>query len=301
LVEPNKPFVKRNIFALGKPMRAWRKIWLDSLQLRVTRLQFMKVLINGICGFVGNALARRIKAAKPTADVFGVDNLMRLGSEANRRLARYGIRVFHGDLRCASDVDALAAADWVIDAAANPSVLAGFDSVPARGNLPVSLYGSTKLASERLALEYGATCGFPVWINRCGVVAGAGQFGTAEQGIFSFWLHAWRARRHLRYIGFGGKGLQVRDAFHPDDLADFVLKQLEYSGSDRPLICNLAGGIRNSISLLELSDWCAARFGPRKVISDGKERPFDIPWVVLDSRRATEAWAWELNRPMRQS
>ena len=88
----------------------------------------MKVLITGICGFVGNALARRIKAAKPAAGVFGVDNLMRLGSEANRRLARHGIRVCHGDLRCASDVEALAAADWVIDAAANSSVLAGFDS-----------------------------------------------------------------------------------------------------------------------------------------------------------------------------
>jgi len=70
---------------------------------------------------------------------------------------------------------------------------------------PLSLYGSTKLASETLALEYGAAYGFPVWINRCGVLAGAGQFGTAKQGIFLFWLHAWHSRRPLRYIGFGGK------------------------------------------------------------------------------------------------
>ena len=55
---------------------------------------------------------------------------------------------------------------------------------------PVSLYGGTKLASECLALEYGAAFGFPVWVNRCGVLAGAGQFGTAEQGIFSYWMHA---------------------------------------------------------------------------------------------------------------
>ena len=40
---------------------------------------------------------------------------------------------------------------------------------------PVSLYGSTKLASEVLATEYGAAFGFPVRINRCGVLAGAGQ------------------------------------------------------------------------------------------------------------------------------
>jgi len=73
---------------------------------------------------------------------------------------------------------------------------------------------------------------------------------------------------------------------------------MKYSGSDRPLICSLAGGITNSVSLLELSGWCANRFGPRDVISDGKERPFDIPWVALDSSRATEVWAWERKRPL---
>src|SRR5262249_10104489 len=51
---------------------------------------------------------------------------------------------------------------------------------------PVSLYGSMKLASEAVALEYGAAFGFGVWINRCGVLAGAGQFGTPDQGIFSY-------------------------------------------------------------------------------------------------------------------
>jgi CDP-paratose 2-epimerase len=334
--------------------------------------QSMKILITGICGFVGHALAARIKSAKPAAEVFGIDNLMRVGSETNRRLARDGVRVIHGDIRCASDVDALGPAHWVIDAAANPSVSAGFDGRSSTRQLvehnlfgtvnlleycrrhdagfillstsrvyairplsqmpmvetgrrfaprfpeiqlagfskagiaedfstapPVSLYGATKLASETLALEYGAAFGFPVWINRCGVLAGAGQFGTAEQGIFSFWLHAWRARRPLRYLGFGGQGLQVRDAFHPDDLAALVLKQLDYPGSDRPRICNLAGGIANSMSLLQLSDWSAERFGPHQVLSDGKKhRPFDIPWVVLDSNRAAELWGWEISRPL---
>jgi len=53
---------------------------------------------------------------------------------------------------------------------------------------PISLYGSTKLACEVLALECGEAFGFPVWVNRCGVLAGAGQFGTPDQGIFAFWV-----------------------------------------------------------------------------------------------------------------
>ena len=61
---------------------------------------------------------------------------------------------------------------------------------------PLSLYGASKLASETLILEYGECFDFPVWINRCGVLAGAGQFGKADQGIFSFWIHSFREKNH---------------------------------------------------------------------------------------------------------
>ena len=53
---------------------------------------------------------------------------MRPGPESNRaRLEQLGVEFFHGDIRCASDFEALPKVDWVIDAAANPSVLAGVD------------------------------------------------------------------------------------------------------------------------------------------------------------------------------
>ena len=87
---------------------------------------------------------------------------------------------------------------------------------------PISLYGSTKLASEAAGFGIHHSFSLPLWINRCGVIAGAGQFGTAEQGIFSYWIHAYAQKRPLKYIGFDGSGRQVRDALHPDDLAELV-------------------------------------------------------------------------------
>jgi len=99
----------------------------------------------------------------------------------------------------------------------------------------------------------------PVWINRCGVLAGAGQFGTAEQGIFSYWLNAHSARRSLKYLGFGGHGLQVRDALHPRDLARMVDYQLRSGGPSQLL--NISGGQENSMSLAQLTAWCDQRFG----------------------------------------
>ncbi|HET7538126.1 MAG TPA: NAD-dependent epimerase/dehydratase family protein [Candidatus Didemnitutus sp.] len=326
----------------------------------------MRILISGICGFVGNSLAKALLASG-RHQLAGFDNFIRPGSEANRaELKAQGVKLFHADLRAASDIDALPDADWVIDAAANPSVLAGVDgrtssrqlvehnlggtinlleyckarkagfillstsrvysieplaqlpvaaqrdafvpdtSKPLPSGLtagglsesfatgaPISLYGATKLASEALALEYGETFGFPVFVNRCGVLAGAGQFGRADQGIFAYWINSWRQKRPLRYLGFGGYGHQVRDCLHPRDLPPLLEKQMaaaRLAATDR--VINVSGGAGSAMSLKQLSDWCAARFGAHAVAADGAPRAFDIPWIVLDSAKASRLWNW---------
>ncbi len=148
-----------------------------------------------------------------------------------------------------------------------------------------------------MAADYGSTFGFPVWINRCGVLAGAGQFGTAEQGIFSYWLHAHATRQRLRYIGFGGQGFQVRDAFHPDDLADLIRIQFRHEPSADPIF-HAGGGRENSMSLAQLTAWCDARFGVHRPESDDRPRPFDIPWVVMDSARSAKELGWRPSRTL---
>jgi CDP-paratose 2-epimerase len=133
-----------------------------------------------------------------------------------------------------------------------------------------------------------------VWINRCGVLAGAGQFGTAEQGIFSYWLHAHAARRRLGFFGFGGRGLQVRDALHPTDLAAVLIKQISGTGAVKPgQILHIAGGAENSMSLAQLTRWCDDRFGPHPAVSNSATRPFDVAWVVLDSSRIQTLFDWK--------
>jgi len=331
----------------------------------------MKLLITGICGFVGSRLALALTERIANLEITGIDNLLRPGSEMNREiLAARGVRFVHGDLRMRSDFEALPGCDWVIDAAANPSVLAGVDGrssprqlsehnlagtlnvleycrekkaglvllsssrvysvrdlaglpvvpendafvVPPSPSLPagvsgagiteafpvrqpISLYGATKLSSEIMAIEYGATFGFPVWIDRCGVLAGAGQFGTAEQGIFSYWVHAHATKRRLRYIGFGGHGYQVRDAFHPEDLAALLAIQMHRTPPE-DAVFNVGGGLSNSMSLAQLTQWCDRQFGEHRPEPDGGTRPFDIPWVVMDSARAAAEFGWKPERSL---
>jgi CDP-paratose 2-epimerase len=160
---------------------------------------------------------------------------------------------------------------------------------------PVSIYGATKLASEVLSVEYGETFGFPVFINRCGVMAGAGQFGRADQGIFAFWVNSHLRRRPMNYIGFEGLGYQVRDCLHPRDLASLIMKQMRHDANipaaDR--IMNCSGGIRSAMSLRQLTDWCDQRFGSHPVRPEPGNRPFDIPWLVLDPSKAMKYWDWQ--------
>ena len=330
----------------------------------------MRILISGICGFVGSTLARELLAKDPSCSIVGIDNFIRPGSETNRDgLRKLGIKVVHGDVRFASDLESLPACDWVIDAAANPSVLAGVDGKTSSRQLiehnlwgtvnlleyckqhragfillstsrvysiaplaalsvtvdsdqfrptgdlpagltgaglteafstvpPISLYGSTKLASEALALEYGETFGLPVFVNRCGVLAGAGQFGRPDQGIFAYWINSYLRRRPLKYIGFGGKGHQVRDCLHPKDLVPLLHKQFaapKIAVEDRTV--NVSGGLASAISLRLLSGWCTAHFGLHAVASDPAPRPFDIPWIVLDSAKAQRIWGWAPTHP----
>jgi CDP-paratose 2-epimerase len=352
----------------------------------------MKILITGICGFTGSTLAKEL--AKEGNEVCGLDNFLREGSRGNvEPLRKLGIRVEEGDIRNEADLAKMPKVDWVLDCAAEPSVLAGVaptqsgqgsgmgsyelmdhnligtirvlelckkiqagfvlmstsrvysvaklaavkiqqkgdgrweivDRGDAGGQSPVfgisekgisesfstepplSLYGTSKRCAELLAMEYGEAFGFPVWINRCGVLAGKGQFGKADQGIFSYWIRSWRENRPLRYIGFEGTGAQVRDCLHPKDLVTVLHKQMRRDSGVKGLrdqggvdyrICNFGGGVENSCSLRQLSEWCEKRFGPRKVESDAKPRPYDLPWVVMDSSRAEKMWWWKVKTPM---
>src|SRR5437879_1888953 len=107
----------------------------------------MKILITGICGFAGSRIARGLLEAESGLEIVGIDNFLRAGSELNRATLRNaGVRLYHGDLRVAEDLEAIGPVECVIDAAANPSVLAGLDgSSGSRQLMNHNLFGTVHL------------------------------------------------------------------------------------------------------------------------------------------------------------
>lgn len=87
------------------------------------------ILITGGAGFVGSNLAIQLKQKYPKYTVICLDNLKRRGSELNlSRLKLHEIEFIHGDIRDKHDFDQVQVpVDCVIEAAAEPSVLAGLN------------------------------------------------------------------------------------------------------------------------------------------------------------------------------
>ena len=160
-----------------------------------------------------------------------------------------------------------------------------------------SYYGASKLAAELLCQEYAAHAGLPVVINRCGVIAGPGQFGKTDQGVFTLWVARHHFGRPLKYTGFGGTGLQVRDLLHPADLCDLVTQQIRSWERVAGQTFNVGGGRAGSVSLQEFTALCEQATGGKVPIAqDAATSPVDIPWYITDNRKVTAALGWEPKR-----
>jgi CDP-paratose 2-epimerase len=330
----------------------------------------MRILITGGAGFVGSALARHFVSTCPGGKVVVFDNLRRRGSERNiPALMAEGVTFVHGDVRNLADLEGLEGQfDVLIEASAEPSVLAGVDGSPryvldtnlvgamncleyARSRcgglvflsssriysieplarLPLvtastrldippegcttpgvslagiseafpcdrhrSFYGASKLAAELLCHEYAAQAKLPVVINRCGVIAGPGQFGKTDQGVFTLWVARHHFGRPLKYTGFGGTGLQVRDLLHPADLCDLVSQQIQSLTALSGETFNVGGGRAGSVSLQEFTGLCQAATGRSvSIAQDPATSAVDIPWYITDHSKVTERLGWQPKR-----
>ncbi len=323
------------------------------------------ILITGGCGFVGSNLCLQLKNKYPSYSITALDNLKRRGSELNiNRLKEAGVQFIHGDIRNSEDLVLDTSFTTIIDAAAEPSVLAGINGTPdylintnfngtvnllnlavknkadfiflstsrvypiaslerlqytegetrfllneqqplagssAKGiaeqfplNGARSIYGTTKLASELMINEYEAFYGLNAVINRCGVITGPYQMGKVDQGVVVLWMarHFWK--RKVDYIGYNGTGKQVRDLLHIDDLFDLVDMQVHQMHQFKGKLFNAGGGTDVSVSLKELTKWCAQITGNtinEQAVLEGRQG--DIPVYITDNAAITAFCGWK--------
>ena len=164
-----------------------------------------------------------------------------------------------------------------------------------------SLYGYTKLSAEQLIEEYRAAFGLKSVVNRCGVIAGPWQFGKVDQGVASLWVLAHHFGKSLSYIGYGGKGKQVRDFLHVDDLCDLIMDQVRNFESWDGWLGNVSGGLSNSVSLSELTGLSEEVTGKKIPIKPVLEnRSFDLRLFIGDCAKLFARTSWRPKRDVRR-
>lgn len=324
----------------------------------------LKIIIAGGAGFVGSSLAIYLKKRINNIEIFAVDNLIRKGSSLNIiRLEKNDINFINGDLSNYSSFKNLPNADFFIDAAADPSTLAGintstielvnnnfittinsaewclmheckmiflstsriypFDKLndinlkenETRFNWDFktdikgiskegineefstyglrSFYGTSKFTSEVFIKEYGFFKNFDYVINRFSVIGGPWQMGKLDQGILAFWVAGHIYDIPLKYVGYKGSGKQVRDIIHIKDVCKLILLQIKNWEKISLNTYNIGGGVNNSVSLFELTNFIQDETGIK--INIGKDleiRPADIPIYYTNNSKIKKDLDW---------
>jgi CDP-paratose 2-epimerase len=324
-----------------------------------------RILVTGGAGFIGSSVCLKLMETHPDYSILAFDNLKRRGSEINLvDFKRNGINFIHGDIRNIEDLNSAGHFDLMIEASAEPSVLAGLNSDPTyiiNNNLyglincinvclrnkadiiflsssrvyPIeriekasfieeetrfsftdsqiekgisslgiseelslegsrSFYGATKLSSELFIREYAEYYGLKTCVTRFGVVAGPGQMGKVDQGVVCLWMarHFWK--QPLKYIGYGGTGKQVRDILHVDDLVRLIDLQICNMDLFNKKVFNAGGGIKSSVSLMEMTKVCSGITGNKiSIDSELENRPADLRIYITDNGNITKYTGWQ--------
>jgi CDP-paratose 2-epimerase len=152
-----------------------------------------------------------------------------------------------------------------------------------------SPYGCSKGAADQYVLDYARTFSVPATVFRMSCIYGPHQFGTEDQGWIAHFLLRVLAGQPITVYG---DGRQVRDILFVADLINaFLVAQARIEHLSGTAF-NIGGGLRQSISLLELIDLIERVHGARPAVEFAPWRLADQRYFVSDTSRFRNATGW---------
>lgn len=152
-----------------------------------------------------------------------------------------------------------------------------------------SPYGCSKGAADQYVLDYARSFGISAVVFRMSCIYGPHQYGNEDQGwVAHFLIRAFDEEPITIY----GDGKQVRDILFVDDLVDAFLAAADRIDKLSGQAFNIGGGVRNSISLLEIIERIEAITGVRPAVNMSEWRTGDQRYYVSNHRQFTRATGW---------
>lgn len=117
-----------------------------------------------------------------------------------------------------------------------------------------SPYGCSKGAADQYMLDYARIFGLRTVVFRHSSMYGGRQFATYDQGWVGWFCQkaAEAARGESMPFTISGSGKQVRDVLHAEDMVRLYFAAVDRVDSAVGQAFNIGGGMKNSLSLLEL-------------------------------------------------
>jgi CDP-paratose 2-epimerase len=152
-----------------------------------------------------------------------------------------------------------------------------------------SPYGCSKGAADQYVLDYARVFRLRTVVFRMSCLYGPRQFGTEDQGwVAHFLIRALEGQP----ITIFGDGKQVRDLLYVDDAVDAYLLARSRIAALAGQAFNLGGGLRNSLSLLELLARFAELGIARPQVRYAPWRPGDQRYYVSDTSKFERLTGW---------
>jgi CDP-paratose 2-epimerase len=160
-----------------------------------------------------------------------------------------------------------------------------------------SPYGCSKGAADQYVTDYVRVFGLKAVVFRMSCIYGPRQFGTEDQGwVANFLIRAIEGNPITVY----GDGMQVRDLLFIEDLVDAFLLAQSHMYRISGEVFNIGGGMRNTMSLLELLTYIGERLPETQSARFDGWRSGDQKYYVTDYRKFKAATGWEPRTGARQ-
>jgi CDP-paratose 2-epimerase len=158
-----------------------------------------------------------------------------------------------------------------------------------------SPYGCSKGAVDQYMRDYDRVFGVRTVVFRHSSIFGQRQFPTYDQGWVGWFVGQalqQRERPDAPPFTISGDGKQVRDVLFAGDIVRCYLSALQAIDRCHGQAFNIGGGMRNSLSLLELFDLLERELDVRLRYTPIAWRQSDQRIFVADIARATAAFGW---------
>jgi len=158
-----------------------------------------------------------------------------------------------------------------------------------------SPYGCSKGAADQYMLDYARIFGLNTVVFRHSSMYGGRQFASFDQGwVGWFCQKALETKENSLAEGFtiSGNGKQVRDVLHADDMKSLYLAALKNIDKSRGHAFNIGGGVKNSLSILELFHLLNKQLKINLIFKNLPVRESDQRVFIADINKVKSVLGW---------